>query len=469
MKRALGLAIIVAIVIVGFFSIRGAMPFVPILGTSMDPEFKAGDLIMIDAVSVSEVQVGDVIVFTVPPLVREAYDYPEVVVHRVVRAYTTDRETTFRTRGDNVDGEDPFMVRAKDVKGQPGTRIPFLGFPLLFLQSQHGLIFVVVSLCLLTLYLYAEELSLGSGKVQKRLLAPVIEENRQSSHLLQQRIENTEKGMVGAEQTLMNFTSAIDVYAEHLKSHTSAIQGLSDASQELKHSAAEQNRVLSRVAEVMEQIAPMREDESTCEAEIEVLMIEEDTEESLEENEIAADNAFRAAERDLKERFAHIYEELLLDSARRENRHAAAIPNSNDMTWHELHKSEATKSARLDELRKEAIQEMPPVDEEQSEGNSPVYYEGRVELTIQSPLKLHCILQLFRSLRSIAEKKSLDLRLSEDNRIIYSLVLREPAPLLQILQELPEVAEIHESQQMSTIRQTGVQLTVTEFILTMKN
>ena len=267
MKRALGLLILVVVVIAGLFSVRGAMPFVTVIGTSMEPEFNAGDLIMIEEVSPSEVEVGDVIIFTVPPVVREAYNYPQVIIHRVARAYTTDRGTTFRTRGDNVGGEDPFMVRSQDIKGKPGKRIPYLGFPLLYLQSQHGLIFVIVSLCLLTLYLYAEELSRGSGKVHKGLLAPVIEANRSSSHLLEQRIATTEKTMASTGEALGKFASAVEVYAEHLNSHTSAIRGLSEASQELKQGAAEQNKVLARLMKVMEQTAPRREEKARAQAE----------------------------------------------------------------------------------------------------------------------------------------------------------------------------------------------------------
>ena len=41
---------IIATVVAGFLSIRGVMPFMAICGNSMEPEFKAGDLIMIKEV-----------------------------------------------------------------------------------------------------------------------------------------------------------------------------------------------------------------------------------------------------------------------------------------------------------------------------------------------------------------------------------------------------------------------------------
>ncbi len=268
MKRALGLILIIAAVAVGFLSIRGTMPFMAIFGTSMEPEFKAGDLILTEEVSPSDIKVGDVIVFTVPPMVREAYNYPIVVAHRVVRVATTERGVTFRTQGDNAGGEDPFMVRPEDLKGQVSNRISYLGFPLLFMQSDYGLIFIIVGLSLLALYLYADELSRGRQTVQKGIFAPVIEETQRSSRILERRIETTEKGMTGTQQALNSFASAIATYAEHLKSHTSAIQGLSEASQELRKGAAEQNKVLSHMVEVMEQRAPQKEEEIKPKAEV---------------------------------------------------------------------------------------------------------------------------------------------------------------------------------------------------------
>ena len=78
--------------------------------------------------------------------------------------------------------------------------------------------------------------------------------------MLEQRIETTEKEMTGTQQALNNFASAIAEYAEHLNSHTSAIEGLSDASHELKNGAAEQNKVLIHLMETMEQRTPKAEE-----------------------------------------------------------------------------------------------------------------------------------------------------------------------------------------------------------------
>jgi len=203
--------------------------------------------------------VDDIIVFTIPSAVRENYNYPPVVAHRVIQVRTSEIGVTFRTKGDNT-GEDPFTVPPQNLKGKVGQQIPYLGFPLLFFQSRQGLIFIIIALTLLAIYLYGEELSWGRRKVQRGIFAPIIQESRRTSRVRAQTVLASEKRMERTEQTLAKFTSAIEVYAQHLESHTSAIQGLSEASQELKKGAAEQNKVLIHLVESMGHISPKTEE-----------------------------------------------------------------------------------------------------------------------------------------------------------------------------------------------------------------
>ena len=178
MKRAVRLLlVVVACLLVGFLAIRGLMPFMPVFGTSMEPELQAGNLILIKEISPSEVKVGDIIAYNVPAMVREYYNYPLVVVHRVTEVRTTELGIAFRTKGDNTAGEDPFIVLAQDLRGQVSKQIPYLGFPLLFLHSKQGLTFIIVGLCLFTLYLFAEDICRGRRKLHRGILAPAIEES----------------------------------------------------------------------------------------------------------------------------------------------------------------------------------------------------------------------------------------------------------------------------------------------------
>lgn len=247
MKRAIGLIFAAAAVIVAILSVRGSLPFIPIYGSSMEPTLTSGSLLMIDPIDPQDVKVGDIIVFSVPPAVRDYYNYPPMVSHRVKEIITVP-SLGFRTQGDNT-GEDPFTVRPQDISGTVGSQIPYLGLPLLFFQSTQGMIFAIIALVLLAIFLYGGELRRGGNFLHHGVFAPVINEEKRANRMLSRKIEATEKKMETTEQALEKFSLAVAEYAKHLASHTSAIQGLSDASHELKKGAAEQNRVLAAIME----------------------------------------------------------------------------------------------------------------------------------------------------------------------------------------------------------------------------
>jgi len=264
LKRALVLVVVVAVCVAGFLSVRGTMPFMAVYGISMEPELHAGNLILISEVMPDDIEVGDIIVFTVPEAVREYYNYPTIVAHRVIQVRPSERGVTFRTKGDNT-GEDPFTVRPEDLRGEVSRQIPYLGFPLLFFQSDQGLIFIITTLSLLALYLYTDEIGRARQTLHRGLFAPVINASVHTGEEIAQRLETTEKGMESTQQALTSFAAAIAEYAEHLKSHTSAIQGLAEASQELKKGAAEQNRVLAHLVESIGKGKPVAEEAAPAE------------------------------------------------------------------------------------------------------------------------------------------------------------------------------------------------------------
>ncbi len=208
MKRSIWL--ILAVLAVGFsvFYLRSWTPLIGITGNSMKPELKPGDLILIKEVSPWEIKEGDIIIFEVPGLVRETYKYPLFVAHRVIKINTKDEVITFNTQGDNLGGPDPFTVRVVDLRGGVGKQIPFLGFLLLFLQNKQGLISIAVILLLIGVGTYSPEINQLKRKAQKEIFAPVLEEQQ------------------GTKQALNGFALAMTEYAQHLASHTKAVQDL---------------------------------------------------------------------------------------------------------------------------------------------------------------------------------------------------------------------------------------------------
>ena len=120
--------------------------------------------------------------------------------------------------------------------------------------------FVLIALSLFALYLYASEISRGGQKIHRGIFAPVIRETIRDTETLAQRMDGTEKVMTQTQEALSSFATAMAEYAEHLRSHTSAIQGLAEASHELKRGAAEQNKALERIVEALQQRKPTTEE-----------------------------------------------------------------------------------------------------------------------------------------------------------------------------------------------------------------
>lgn len=243
MKRTAGLFFIIFACVVGFLSIRGNMPFMPVFGSSMEPALKSGSLLIIKPIEATEIKEGDIIVYNVPRFFREYYNYPPVIAHRVIEVSEDHLGLWFQTKGDNA-STDPFFIRPQDIRGTFSSQISYFGLPLLFLQIEPGMILVIMAIALLAIFLYSKELGKGIGRLFRRTLSPVMQENYRANFRLSQRFEATEKAMD-------KFADAMQLYAQHLASHTSAIQGLSEASHELKGSAAEQNRILSRLSKML--------------------------------------------------------------------------------------------------------------------------------------------------------------------------------------------------------------------------
>jgi signal peptidase I len=244
MKRALLLLLIIAVCAVGYLSVWGFMPFVPAIGSGMEPELRSGSLLVTRSLSPAAIEPGDVVVFSVPRLYREDYGYPPVVARRVVEVRTDVPGWQLQTAADAT-GNDPFLVRMQDVRGAVSSQVPYLGLPLLVLQSRAGTFFVVFAVVLLAVFLYSGEIAEGLRRRYREFISPIVDETHRVSLVLSHRSEGTEKA-------LESFAGAMQQYARHMASHTSAIQGLSEASQSLKDSARAQNHVLYRLTHSLE-------------------------------------------------------------------------------------------------------------------------------------------------------------------------------------------------------------------------
>ncbi|HEX7066518.1 MAG TPA: signal peptidase I [Bacillales bacterium] len=147
----------------------GTPPFSAIPSKSMVPTFHVGDLVVIEDITPDEVKVGDIIVVDVPEAVGERFGYPPNIIHRVIKVERSGGKLQFRVKGDNNGGEDPFTVLPEYIMGAPGASYPYLGYPILFMNSPQGFYFLISALGLYLLYVVFEELNRHKISLRHRI------------------------------------------------------------------------------------------------------------------------------------------------------------------------------------------------------------------------------------------------------------------------------------------------------------
>ena len=103
---------------------------------NIDNQFNTHDMIMINKVEKpSELQLYDVIAYVNDDGVN--------IIHRIVGFQDTASGVRFVTRGDSNNTDDEYKPSMDDILGEySGTRIPYVGMLVMFLQSYSGIITV---------------------------------------------------------------------------------------------------------------------------------------------------------------------------------------------------------------------------------------------------------------------------------------------------------------------------------------
>lgn len=122
---------------------------------SMSPAINKGDLVFTKEVSFEEIQVDDVLTFTVEGS-HKWYS------HRVIEINI--EEKSFRTKGDHNNVPDPGRMSFDSVVGRVEKKIPFIGFVPLALSTTVGKVVLVV---IYVLYIAVEVENTASKKCKK--------------------------------------------------------------------------------------------------------------------------------------------------------------------------------------------------------------------------------------------------------------------------------------------------------------
>jgi len=167
----LGAALFLTLIALPFVAGTGTYPIAIVQGNSMYPKLQNGELVFFTAPR-GPIQNGTVIVFVQGGTGVGALDsiLKPVVIHRVV---SVGREPTgtadYQTKGDNNLAVDPFVTDAGSVLGVPAVTIPYVGLPILFLQTPYGMVAVVSLVCFF--FLSSVDTKMEEEEEKKRLIA----------------------------------------------------------------------------------------------------------------------------------------------------------------------------------------------------------------------------------------------------------------------------------------------------------
>jgi signal peptidase len=113
-----------------------------VLGGSMEPTYRIGSILLVEAVAPESVRVGDVITYESPR--TKPTDPPTLTTHRVIACESREGQPVFRTQGDANNAPDTWLVPAGTVVGRGVFAVPYLGYLSSFVRSRVGFLSLVV-------------------------------------------------------------------------------------------------------------------------------------------------------------------------------------------------------------------------------------------------------------------------------------------------------------------------------------
>jgi signal peptidase len=142
-------------------------PLLAVESESMEPTLYRGDLVIVRAIDVETLRVGDIIIFNASWYVSSV-----PVVHRIIEIQNVSGELHFITKGDNNASPDSEFRLASDILAKVVGSVRYLGFITLLLLLPGGIwaIFVLLAVFVGT------SLVCGSFAPQRRNQEPVTSE-----------------------------------------------------------------------------------------------------------------------------------------------------------------------------------------------------------------------------------------------------------------------------------------------------
>lgn len=153
--------ILVPIVYISFSIITGSMKIFVVLSESMVPVMFVGDAILITNITPKDINVGDIIAFDIDK------NSKTVVSHRVI-SIENKGNISFQTKGDNVQHQDPFIVRSEQLIGKTIFKVPYIGYLTKF--SKKPILFLIFTIIPSIILILDEIKKMTKSNLQIRLM-----------------------------------------------------------------------------------------------------------------------------------------------------------------------------------------------------------------------------------------------------------------------------------------------------------
>lgn len=113
--------------------------------SSMSPAIAAGDAVLVNTVSASTIEEGDVITFIdgEKATIQAGQAGGNLVTHRVIDIRQTEQGLAFKTKGDANEEADRGLVPASALVGRVMVTIPYIGHVIIFAGTKLGFIALV--------------------------------------------------------------------------------------------------------------------------------------------------------------------------------------------------------------------------------------------------------------------------------------------------------------------------------------
>ena len=129
-----------------------------VTGSSMEPNIKPGDVIIVKETDLNNIEIGDII----------TYDRGSIrITHRVIDKRVSDGDVSFITKGDATEGPDLRPVSADSVLGEMMFKIPMMGYVILYAGTLYGFIALVIIPSVLLIAIELKKIFTNKNKKNK--------------------------------------------------------------------------------------------------------------------------------------------------------------------------------------------------------------------------------------------------------------------------------------------------------------